>query len=65
MRIVLDAMGSDTHPDPEVEAAVQAADLWGDPVFLVGRQEVLEAGCTPSASARSACASSTRPRSWK
>jgi len=43
MRIVLDAMGSDTHPDPEVDAAAQAADLWGDPVLLVGPQEVLEA----------------------
>jgi phosphate acyltransferase len=42
MRIVLDAMGSDTHPDPELEAAAQAADRWGDPVLLVGPQEVLE-----------------------
>ena len=42
MRIVLDAMGSDTHPDPELEAAAQAAERWGDPVILVGPQDVLE-----------------------
>jgi glycerol-3-phosphate acyltransferase PlsX len=42
MRIVLDAMGSDTHPDPELDAAAQAADRWGDPVILIGPQEVLE-----------------------
>lgn len=42
MRIVLDAMGSDTCPDPEVEAAVQAARQWGDPILLVGREEELK-----------------------
>ena len=26
MRIVLDAMGSDTYPDPEIEAAVKASE---------------------------------------
>lgn len=43
MRIVLDAMGSDTHPEPELDAAAQAASRWGDPVLLVGPQELLEA----------------------
>jgi len=42
MRIVLDAMGSDTCPEPEVEAAVQAAKKWGDPILLVGRKNELE-----------------------
>jgi len=42
MRIVLDAMGSDTHPDPEIAAAMQAAAQWGDPILLVGPQDLLE-----------------------
>ena len=29
MRIVLDAMGSDDCPEPEVQAAVEAARLFG------------------------------------
>lgn len=41
MRIILDAMGSDTHPGPEVEAAVKAFRLWGDPVVLTGPEVVL------------------------
>ncbi|MEJ2011888.1 MAG: phosphate acyltransferase PlsX [Anaerolineales bacterium] len=43
MRIVLDAMGSDTHPAPELDAAVQAYKLWGDPILLVGPQQILSA----------------------
>jgi len=42
MRIVLDAMGSDTHPDPEVEAAVEAAALWEDTIVLTGPQDILQ-----------------------
>ena len=30
MRIVLDAMGSDDHPVPDVAGAVLAARQWGD-----------------------------------
>jgi glycerol-3-phosphate acyltransferase PlsX len=36
MRIVLDAMGSDTCPEPEILAAAEAAQLFGDPITLVG-----------------------------
>ena len=36
MRIVLDAMGSDTCPEPEVLAAVESARLFGDEIILVG-----------------------------
>jgi len=43
MRIVLDAMGSDTHPEPELAAAVEAFRQWGDPVLLVGPQQELSA----------------------
>lgn len=42
MRIVLDAMGSDTCPEPEIKAAVQAAQKWGDPILLVGPQDQLK-----------------------
>lgn len=42
MHIVLDAMGSDTHPTPEVLAAAQAVERWGDPVYLVGPEEILK-----------------------
>ena len=36
MRIVLDAMGSDKFPDPEVEGAVLAAREFGDEIILTG-----------------------------
>ncbi len=41
MRIVLDAMGSDNHPEPELQAAVEAARLFGDEIILVGQEERL------------------------
>jgi glycerol-3-phosphate acyltransferase PlsX len=42
MRIVLDAMGSDTYPEPEVQAALEAYQLFGDPVILVGDLQQLK-----------------------
>ncbi|MGB2896687.1 MAG: phosphate acyltransferase PlsX [Anaerolineales bacterium] len=42
MRIVLDAMGSDTYPIPEVHAALEAHKLWGEPILLIGPQTELE-----------------------
>ncbi|HEY45762.1 MAG: hypothetical protein AMJ88_00645 [Anaerolineae bacterium SM23_ 63] len=42
MRIVLDAMGSDTHPDPEIAAAVEAAALWEDTIVLTGPKDFLQ-----------------------
>jgi glycerol-3-phosphate acyltransferase PlsX len=41
MRIVLDAMGSDTHPQPELEAALTAFREWADPVILAGPEAEL------------------------
>ncbi len=41
MRIVLDAMGSDNHPAPEVQAAFEAYKLFGDEIILVGHQDKL------------------------
>jgi len=43
MRIVLDAMGSDDCPEPEVQAAVEAANLFGDDILLVGPEADLKA----------------------
>jgi glycerol-3-phosphate acyltransferase PlsX len=42
MHIVLDAMGSDDCPDPEVQAAVDAARLYGDEIILVGPADLLK-----------------------
>lgn len=42
MRIVLDAMGSDSHPDPEIEGAVEAVKRFGDEIILVGNQDLLK-----------------------
>ena len=39
MRIVLDAMGSDSHPEPEVEAAVEASKYFKDEIILVGPED--------------------------
>lgn len=36
MRIVLDAMGSDTHPAPEVQAALEYTRQYGEGLTLVG-----------------------------
>jgi len=41
MRIVLDAMGSDNYPVPDVAGAVLAAREWGDEIILVGREEII------------------------
>jgi len=41
MRIVLDALGSDNCPDPEVQAALQAAAEYNDDIFLVGPADQL------------------------
>jgi phosphate acyltransferase len=42
MRIVLDAMGSDTHPEPELQAAVEASTRFGEEIILVGPADLLE-----------------------
>jgi phosphate acyltransferase len=43
MRIVVDAMGSDNHPAPDVAGAVLAAREFGDAIILVGDQATIEA----------------------
>lgn len=54
MRIVLDAMGSDLGPGPEVQAVVEAYRQFGDAIILVGPAERLrpmlaEAGASAAA----------------
>ncbi|MGD2156701.1 MAG: phosphate acyltransferase PlsX [Anaerolineales bacterium] len=41
MRIVLDAMGSDNNPDPELKAAVVAAKSFNEEIVLVGHEDLL------------------------
>jgi len=43
MTIVLDAMGSDDRPDPEIQAAVTASNAFNEDILLVGDEEVLAA----------------------
>jgi glycerol-3-phosphate acyltransferase PlsX len=43
MRIVLDAMGSDNHPAPDVAGAIAAAREWGDEIILVGIEQMVRA----------------------
>jgi phosphate acyltransferase len=42
MRIVLDAMGSDDCPQPEIDGALQAVEEFGDEIILVGDQAQVE-----------------------
>ncbi|MBW8010069.1 MAG: phosphate acyltransferase PlsX [Chloroflexi bacterium] len=42
MRIVLDAMGSDNHPIPEVEAAIEAARIFKEEIILSGPIDILK-----------------------
>ncbi len=41
MKIILDAMGTDNYPDPEILGAIQAAREDGTEIILVGNEEVL------------------------
>ncbi len=42
MRIVLDAMGSDNCPEPEILATIEASRLFGEDIILVGQKSALE-----------------------
>ena len=41
MKIILDAMGTDDYPEPEIFGAIQAAKEDGTQIILVGNEEVL------------------------
>ncbi len=42
MKIVLDGMGSDTYPDPEIEAAIKSTSKYGIEIILTGKADLLE-----------------------
>ena len=42
MAIILDGMGSDNYPDPEIQAAIAAAGILEEEIILVGDQALLE-----------------------
>lgn len=42
MTIILDAMGSDAYPNPEIEAAITAVELFGEDIILVGKEDLLQ-----------------------
>jgi len=41
MNVVVDAMGSDTHPEPEIRGSIKAARQFGNPIFLVGDADII------------------------
>jgi len=43
MRIVVDAMGSDSYPEPDVAGAIMAAREWGEEIILVGDEGRIQA----------------------
>ncbi len=42
MRIVIDAMGSDDNPVPDIAGAVMSAKRWQDPIYLVGDETIIK-----------------------
>jgi glycerol-3-phosphate acyltransferase PlsX len=42
MTIILDAMGSDQFPEPEIQGALEACELYGEKIVLVGKSELIE-----------------------
>lgn len=42
MTIILDAMGSDNYPNPEIQGAINAATILNEEIILVGNQELID-----------------------
>lgn len=42
MPIIVDAMGSDDYPQPEIAGALDAANIFGSEIILVGNQELVK-----------------------
>jgi len=42
MTLVLDAMGSDQYPDPEIRAAIDCSIEFGEEIILVGNEDILK-----------------------
>jgi glycerol-3-phosphate acyltransferase PlsX len=41
MTIILDAMGSDQYPDPEIQGAIDAVNQLKEPIILVGNEDII------------------------
>lgn len=48
MPIVLDAMGSDDHPVPEIAAAIEFTKQTGEKVYFVGNKDIIFQHCSES-----------------
>jgi phosphate acyltransferase len=42
MTLVLDAMGSDQYPDPEIRAAIDCSNEFGEEIILVGNEDIVK-----------------------
>ncbi len=42
MALVLDAMGSDQYPDPEIQAAIKFSNEYNEDVILVGNEDIVK-----------------------
>lgn len=42
MTIILDAMGSDEYPDPEIQGAIDAAEILQEEIILVGDENIIK-----------------------
>ena len=62
--IVLDAMGSDQRPFPELEGAVLAANKFDIQVILVGDEQTLKAGLAKVTVTRARSASYMLLKRW-
>lgn len=65
MTIILDAMGSDSYPDPEIQAAVAAAEELNIEIILVGNKEIIEPKLKALTLIISPSQSNMRLMSWK
>ena len=61
-RIVVDAMGSDNYPTPDVEGAVMAAREYGVEIILVGDEARIKPVLAAQNPGSLPSASSTRPK---
>lgn len=53
MTLVLDAMGSDQYPDPEIRAAIDCSIEFGEEIILVGNEDILKPKLTAASGDKS------------
>jgi len=47
MAIILDAMGSDYYPDPEIQGAIEASKIISEEIILVGDEKIIRSKIEP------------------